>query len=85
MHTLVTATTDTTSTTDVIMGVLLLLFMFVAYFIPTVIALLRKHNPLGTFIVNFLTGWTMIGWVIALVMACGSGDRVVVIHNTPTH
>jgi hypothetical protein len=30
------------------------------------------HNQGGIFILNFLLGWTAIGWIIALVMACGS-------------
>ena len=40
----------------------------VFYFLPTIIALLRKHkNVLAIFIVNLLTGVSIIGWVVALV------------------
>lgn len=38
------------------------------YFLPTVIAVRRKHvNCLPIFLVNWLLGWTFIGWVFALV------------------
>jgi len=39
-----------------------------SYFLPTFIALVRNSSKkMGIFIVNFLTGWTFIGWLIALV------------------
>ena len=42
--------------------------IIIAYFLPTIIAVLRKHkNWLAIFIVNILVGWTFIGWVVALV------------------
>ena len=45
------------------------------YFFPTIIAILRRHNPVGVFIVNLILGWTLIGWAWALVMACGWNGR----------
>lgn len=48
----------------------ILLFSAVAfvYFIPTINAKNRKHlNTEGIFILNFFFGWTLIGWVIALI------------------
>ncbi len=38
------------------------------YFLPNWVAMARKH-PQGNaiFYLNFLTGWTAIGWVVALV------------------
>ncbi|BDW99457.1 superinfection immunity protein [Maricaulis maris] len=39
-----------------------------AYFIPTLIALLRGHdNTFAIFLTNLLLGWTMIGWIVALI------------------
>lgn len=39
--------------------------------IPTVVAALRQMPNVGPIaLVNFLTGWTVIGWIAALVMAC---------------
>ena len=41
------------------------------YFIPWAVAATRgMPNTGGVFVVNLLTGWTLIGWIIALVMAC---------------
>lgn len=55
--------TDTAAT-------LTLLFLTALYFLPTMIAGLRGHHQCGAIIVlNFLTGWTVIGWIIAMVWA----------------
>ncbi len=44
------------------------------YLLPSFIAMLRKHqNVSGVVIVNILTGWSGIGWIAALVMACTGG------------
>ena len=49
------------------------------YFLPWAIAASRhKSNTLAIALVNFLLGWTFIGWVVALVMACGSHQMAVV-------
>jgi Superinfection immunity protein len=41
------------------------------YMLPTIIALSRgHHNTLAIAVLNILTGWSFIGWVIALVWAC---------------
>jgi hypothetical protein len=39
------------------------------YFIPSLIALLLRNRFGTVFLVNLLTGWTTIGWVVALVFA----------------
>jgi hypothetical protein len=45
-------------------------FGFVMYFLPSIIALARsKRDLLGIVLLNFFLGWTMIGWVVALVWA----------------
>lgn len=45
------------------------------YFFPTGVALYR-HNAVGTVaVVNIVTGWSLIGWVIALAIALGSRRR----------
>jgi T4 superinfection immunity protein len=45
-------------------------FGFVMYFLPSIIALARNKRDIGAIILlNFFLGWTMIGWVIALVWA----------------
>jgi len=45
--------------------------MSLLYFLPWAIAASRgRPNTGGVFLVNLLVGWTLIGWIAALVMAC---------------
>jgi len=47
-----------------------LLFLFVMYWVPTIIAVLRRTPfALSVAAVNFFLGWTVIGWFVALIMA----------------
>jgi Superinfection immunity protein len=47
---------------------MLILAIVIAYCLPTVIASLRGHRQQGAiFALNLLLGWTLIGWVAALV------------------
>jgi hypothetical protein len=46
----------------------MLIVAFVGYFLPTLVALLRAHrNASAIFVLNLLTGWTLLGWIVALV------------------
>ncbi len=48
-------------------GFIPLLLGLALYFLPTIIAVaFRKRKTLGIVLVNILTGWTFIGWVVAL-------------------
>ena len=40
-----------------------------AYMLPWAIAAVRDVPHWGVFWVNLLLGWTIVGWIIALVMA----------------
>ncbi len=45
-------------------------FGFLIYFLPTIVALVRhKRNTLSILLLNLFLGWTLIGWIIALVWA----------------
>ena len=47
-----------------------LLLVVVFYYLPTMIALWREHPRAGAiYVINFLSGWTFIGWVAALAWA----------------
>lgn len=47
------------------------------YFLPWAIAATRgKSNSAAIGLLNFFLGWTFLGWVAALVMACGSHQTV---------
>ena len=60
----------------------LLIVIFIAvgallYFAPMVVAIRRKHpSMVGIAIVNMLFGWSLVGWVIALIWALGPLDQV---------
>jgi hypothetical protein len=43
---------------------------FVLYFLPTILAFARnKRDTTAILLLNIFLGWTMIGWVVALVWA----------------
>ena len=45
-------------------------FGFVIYFLPTIVALVRhKQNVVSILLLNLFLGWTLIGWIVALVWA----------------
>jgi hypothetical protein len=44
--------------------------LLVAYFVPAIVAYLRHHhNENAIAVLNLLLGWTLLGWVAALVWA----------------
>lgn len=50
-----------------------LLFFGALYFLPAIIAAVRHtHNAAGILLLNLFLGWTLIGWIVALVMALSS-------------
>lgn len=62
------------------MGELIILAVFLAfYFLPTLIASQRNHTSTGAiFLLNFLLGWTFLGWVAALIWSFTNPSAVVV-------
>ena len=53
---------------DPLLALVLLLIAFCVYFLPTLIAFLRGHkNALAIAALNIFLGWTLLGWVVALV------------------
>jgi hypothetical protein len=61
-----------------------MLTLFLMYWLPTIIAVVR-HTPsaLGVAMLNFFLGWTVIGWIMALVwaLAANTNPHVIVIEN----
>jgi hypothetical protein len=54
-------------------------FGFVMYFLPSIIALLRgKRDALAIFLLNLFLGWSVIGWIVALIWAAKNDVPVVV-------
>ena len=61
-----------------------ILFLFAMYWLPTLIALVRQTpSALGIAALNFFLGWTVIGWIMALVwaLAANTSPQVIVIEN----
>lgn len=55
---------------QVIMGLILIACIIGFYFLPYIIAKRNNHkNAEAIGILNMLLGWTLIGWVVALVWA----------------
>jgi len=54
-------------------------FGFGMYFLPSIVALARsKRDLLGIFLLNLFLGWSVIGWVVALVWAVKADAPVAV-------
>ena len=68
---------DFSNTVDAFMWVALIgAFILSAYLLPTLIAVARQHRQTFAIIVlNVLTGWTFVGWVVATVWACTADTK----------
>lgn len=55
---------------EIIKGASLGLLLIGVYFLPYAVASSRNHhNKAGIFVLNLFLGWTLLGWVLALVWA----------------
>lgn len=45
------------------------------YFFPTIVAWGRHKQTGMVFVLDLFLGWTVIGWVVALAIACGDRKR----------
>ena len=60
-------------TIDALWGLVILLFSFAFYFIPSVIASKRGHKSvISIFLTNLFFGWTIIGWIVCIVWSSSS-------------
>ena len=50
------------------MELLVALIVLIVYFLPSIVGF-EKRNRNAIFILNLLLGWTVIGWIIALIWA----------------
>lgn len=49
---------------------------FLIYFLPGIVASLNGHkNTTAVCVLNLFLGWTLLGWVVALVWACCNTDK----------
>lgn len=50
--------------------------LIVLHFLPAIIALARgHHNGFAIFLTNLLLGWTVIGWIVALIWSVTATER----------
>lgn len=53
---------------EVFSALIVLLILVASYFLPTIVASARGHkNTLAIFLLNLFLGWTLIGWLGALI------------------
>jgi T4 superinfection immunity protein len=61
---------------DAIAGFAVLAILLAVCFAPTLIAATRHHRQVGPIaVINVLLGWTLVGWVVAFVMAVSYQPR----------
>lgn len=51
------------------------LCFLVAYFLPTLVAILQNKKIYNIFTINLFLGWTIFGWVVALAMALSDKNK----------
>jgi hypothetical protein len=60
------------------------LMVLVWYLVPTIVAAARRHQVGMVAVLNVFLGWTIIGWFIALAIACGDNrDQRVIVYAPP--
>ncbi len=70
MHALAASSANSGSTAGT---VIIILVAVIAYWTPAVIAWIRHVPNAGSVtVINAFLGWTFIGWIVALAMACRS-------------
>jgi hypothetical protein len=67
---------DRSWTTTKVVAVLLAI-LTAGYLLPWAIAAVRDVRHWGVFWVNLLLGWTIVGWIVALVMSLRAQRLVV--------
>jgi hypothetical protein len=73
MHVLADAAQSSGGAGSVILGILLIIASIAAYWAPTIVAAIRHIPNTGSVaVINGFLGWTIVGWVVALAMACRS-------------
>lgn len=69
---------------ETIFSLAALFLVLYLYFLPTITAIKRNSpHKAAAIIVNILFGVTLVGWIIALILASKQQQTVVVVYNTP--
>lgn len=66
-------------------GFIMLNIMTIGYFVPSTVAYYRRNecgNVNSIFVLNLFLGWTLVGWVIALIWAMkNKSEKQVIVFN----
>ena len=62
------------ATIRVMAGLFFLLIMIPLYFLPSILGR-KKRNFGAIFALNFLLGWTLVGWIVSLVWALSTDTQ----------
>jgi Superinfection immunity protein len=63
-------TATSTGDENTVAAIVTVLVILAVYFLPAILANRRSHrNETGIFVLNLRLGWTLIGWVVAIVWA----------------
>ena len=61
---------------DVLIFILMFAFLLYIYFVPSIIAVKRNHkNHMPIILLNIFLGWSLLGWVAALVWSTTAQDN----------
>ena len=63
---------------SVLFGIILMLL----YFLPSIVGY-NKKNANSICVLNFFLGWTLVGWVVALIWAMAKDKENIVVVNEP--
>lgn len=75
---------QTFSLSQVILLVIALFLVLAFYFLPTIMAIKRKSpHTTAVVILNLFLGVTLLGWIIALVLASKQPQPIIVVYNGP--
>jgi len=61
-------------------GILAFILVAMLYFLPTILGW-NKRNVVAIFILNLLLGWSVIGWIVALIWALAKDSTTTVVVN----
>ena len=63
-------------------GVLGVILVLALYFLPAIVATRRGiPSSAGVFVLNLFLGWTIVGWIVALVWAVSGTPRAEIEHR----
>ena len=77
-----TASSTASAAAPATIGFILLGLILFFYFLPAIIGLCNGHpHNAGIFLLNFFLGWSLVGWVVALVWAVSKPQPVSITVN----